>query len=945
MGSNGESGGFEAFFREVTGHEAPYPYQVRLAEAAARGAWPELLEVPTGLGKTEAIVAAWMWGRLLAPQSTGRRLVYCLPMRTLVEQTRQVAERMVERTRARFEQVGQTAPEVAVLMGGELDERWELHPERPAILVGTQDMLLSRALCRGYAMRRGKWPVHFGLLHGDVLWVFDEPQLMGLGVETGAQLHALRAMLGAFGPAHSLWMSATLPPTGRDRWNSGPAPAGLYTVDVQRWLEAQKREGLTRLALDAQDRAHPRVRRRLEASKRLERWDAGPSGATKGDVTKHLDALADRLAAQASQIGQRGEPALVLAVLNTVERAQQLYERLEKRRRREPALQRADLALVHGRMRPHDRRRHEQLLYGGTQNGLRIVVATQAVEAGVDASARLLVTELAPWPSLVQRMGRCNRCGEHDEARVAWIDLPDALAAPYEASELQQARRLLERLQHDDACASPERLSQLTRQHYVPPPRFVPVLRRKDLLELFDTTPDLFGDDVDVSPFVRDADESDVFVYYRDFDPQQGPPPEEPAPAAEELVRVPVGAMQKFAKSLVDRARDRKSEQARWLPWAVDPLASGARRWTPLWNPSELWPGRRVLLHPQAGGYDPEHGWTGKPGKGRPPPVPAPAGALPRATDEHTESDARSAAGDWIGLERHLHDVHDEAQRLLGALHDLLTEPWLQQAVLRAAAWHDAGKAHPAFQAKLCFEPPQGTAPPPSQGGPWAKAPHRRMRLGPKQRREAQAQWGKEAERPFFRHELASTLAWLAWASRQGDRLEVPEGAPDRDAFVFLVAYLIAAHHGKVRLSIRSLPGEPETPRPVELALPPALQEDLEPALPAPFARGVWHGDELELVSVPGHAGRLPSSVHLDLRPMRLGEGSWVERARGLLERLGPFRLGMLEALVRIADWRASQCYGTAPQADAGDEDETGEELGETGAAGAAPGYEATAAH
>lgn len=56
--------------------------------------------------------------------------------------------------------------------------------------------------------------------------------------------------------------------------------------------------------------------------------------------------------------------------------------------------------------------------------GDRIVIATQAVEAGVDVSARLLITELAPWSSLVQRIGRCNRKGEmSDKAEVVWIDI------------------------------------------------------------------------------------------------------------------------------------------------------------------------------------------------------------------------------------------------------------------------------------------------------------------------------------------------------------------------------------------------------------------------------------------------------------------------------------------------------------------------------------------
>jgi len=33
---------------------------------------------------------------------------------------------------------------------------------------------------------------------------------------------------------------------------------------------------------------------------------------------------------------------------------------------------------------------------------------------------------------------------------------------------------------------------------------------------------------------------------------------------------------------------------------------------------------------------------------------------------------------------------------------------------------------------------------------------------------------------------------------------------------------------------------------------------------------------------------------------------SWLERALRLLEKFGPFRLVLLETLVRVADWRAS---------------------------------------
>lgn len=52
---------FDDFFRQATAiEEQPYPYQVRLATAPA-DEFPELLDVPTGLGKTAAVVLAWLW--------------------------------------------------------------------------------------------------------------------------------------------------------------------------------------------------------------------------------------------------------------------------------------------------------------------------------------------------------------------------------------------------------------------------------------------------------------------------------------------------------------------------------------------------------------------------------------------------------------------------------------------------------------------------------------------------------------------------------------------------------------------------------------------------------------------------------------------------------------------------------------------------------------------
>src|SRR5204863_6515372 len=120
---------------------------------------------------------------------------------------------------------GQNPIAVHLLLGGAERTDWAQWPERDAILIGTQDMLLSRAMNRGYAAGRARWPLEFGLLNNDCFWVFDEIQIMDTGLASSLQLDAWRRCLrlrparGAFHqkneehlarPCRSLWMSATM---------------------------------------------------------------------------------------------------------------------------------------------------------------------------------------------------------------------------------------------------------------------------------------------------------------------------------------------------------------------------------------------------------------------------------------------------------------------------------------------------------------------------------------------------------------------------------------------------------------------------------------------------------------------------------------------------------------------------------------------------------------
>jgi len=395
-----EVSSYDEFFSRATGH-TPLPYQHRLAT----GPWPARVEIPTGLGKTYAVVLAWLWRRENSNASgIPRRLVYCLPMRVLVEQTRDVVASVLNKLgladRVRL----------VVLMGGLADDdEWDRYPEGEAIIIGTQDMLLSRALDRGYGMSRYRWPLHFGLLNNDCQWLVDEVQLLGAGVSTTAQLQAFRRKLGTAQPSRTTWLSATL----QEDW--------LRTVDV----EDVDLDGVVRL--EEEDLAHSVAARRVRSRKTLR-------------PTTSIMGAARELASEILEAHRPGTRTLVL--LNTVDRAVRLYEALV---RSKPA---APVVLVHSRYRPPDRRAHlDDLLASPGEPGL-IAVSTQVVEAGVDVSSATLFTEMAPWASMVQRFGRCNREGEHPDACVYVVRLPSdekerqKLAPPYELVDLVDSERI-----------------------------------------------------------------------------------------------------------------------------------------------------------------------------------------------------------------------------------------------------------------------------------------------------------------------------------------------------------------------------------------------------------------------------------------------------------------------------------------------------------------------
>ncbi|GAA4199852.1 hypothetical protein GCM10023074_30890 [Microbispora amethystogenes] len=812
---------FGAFVCRAVGKPlTPYPYQARLA----REGLPELLRVPTGAGKTLAAVLPWLWRGKAFPDDTPRRLVYVLPLRTLVEQTaREVARWLFNQGERASEDPRQACRDDSVvlqmLMGGtdREDDAWQLAPGKPAILIGTQDMVLSRALMRGYAESRPKWPISYALLHSDTQWVFDETQLLGPALPTSAQLQGLRDRLGTAAPTATMWMSATL------------AEEGLSTAD-------HDVTALRTVELTAEDR-EGELAKRLDALRTVERLDL------PADSKNYPVALARALLAR-HRPGTR-----TIAVLNTVERATAVREALRKE------APETDVVLIHSRFRLLERGKAMDLVTADPPSGGRIVISTQVLEAGVDITSLTLFTEAAPWSSIVQRAGRCNRGGEYEDgAALLWSLPPDGRspAAPYAQEDVDAAAVALGELEGVAVTSTVLQRRPVKQIH-----ELHAVLRRRDLLQLFDTMPDLTGADIDVSPWIRDGDDTGVFVAWRDWAGSEGRPAEdEPRARRDELCPAPIADVRKLVTLPGGRrlwVRDRVGGQWRWASRA------------------DVVPGAVLLADARAGWYDSELGWSPAVTTPVEPVTPVEPGedreGTPPADGDALGDDPLSESRDtWVGLARHLTDVEEE----VAAVAKGLRLPGLAAEVVEAAAlagrYHDLGKCHEVFQATLR----RGGQNPPD--GLLAKSPGS----------------GGRHSRRHLRHELVSALMLTSPECR------LLEDRPERE----LIVYLVAAHHGRVRISVRSVADE-------------ALQRP-------PLLLGVADGDHTPAFELT--TGEHVNAFTLSTSSLRIGaadapgsaaDGSWTERAVALRDRpdLGPFRLAYLEALVRIADMRVSRRY------------------------------------
>jgi CRISPR-associated endonuclease/helicase Cas3 len=433
---------FDKAYRELTGHNH-FPWQKRLYEAFIKGCIPGTCDIPTGLGKT-SVIAIWLLALASKSPETKipRRLVYVVNRRTIVDQSTEVVVALRNKLNEAAENKGSPLFDVTAelrkmvttgrfdnellsvsTLRGELADnlQWRFDPLRPAVIIGTVDMIGSKLLFSGYGDTSRTRPLNAGLLGCDTLVVHDEAHLTP----------AFGQLLRSINKFQTLEKRADFAP-----------PFQILE------LSATKRKGASSLfQLDFTDRADTIVKSRLYAKKRL----------FLHEIDKPGPALQEKLADLA--FVHNTNKSRVVIFVRSPEDATKIYPLLLKKlttaaeeewkrtnnsqnipKKTNGLIQEScakSVSVLTGEIRGYERDRLLEepgmLPFTGktAAGGTVYLISTSAGEVGMDLHADHMVSDLTTLDSMIQRLGRVNRFGQAD-ARIDVV---------YEASIKEESRK------------------------------------------------------------------------------------------------------------------------------------------------------------------------------------------------------------------------------------------------------------------------------------------------------------------------------------------------------------------------------------------------------------------------------------------------------------------------------------------------------------------------
>lgn len=462
---------FGAFFAALDAalNDAPkekrehYPFSWQeevLDHICEHGVWPERINAPTGSGKS-SVVDIHLFANALAAVGAAprvpRRLCVTVGRRALVDSQADRANKILDRMGkalanesdesdilrrvAEALQSFQTGndgqgsgPFEVGHIRGELSNRTlpVTDISACAIIAATPDMYGSRALFRGYGSTKAARPRETALLAMDTVMVLDEAHMNRQLLHTTQRIAELQKREVNLGVPTLQVVETTATPSTED------SDSTTLGVDIEALDKPNDKE------------LHKRVYSHKELMLRpIDKWDGKPGNRAVVDAA--VGAIKEFLARRGA--GEDSKKAhTVGCIVNHVRTAIVIKEALVKNKVLEKE---EEVQLLVGRMRPYDlqklQKEHPDLFSTRGDKSVKVVVATQTLEVGIDVDFADLVTELAPASSLAQRFGRVNRLGCRKDSKVVVIepasgDLVKKDAPPYNAVDLSNAYGWLEAL-------------------------------------------------------------------------------------------------------------------------------------------------------------------------------------------------------------------------------------------------------------------------------------------------------------------------------------------------------------------------------------------------------------------------------------------------------------------------------------------------------------------
>jgi CRISPR-associated endonuclease/helicase Cas3 len=500
---NGAPFGFNETFAALFEGRTPFHWQRRLFEQFVQGRVPPICTLPTGLGKT-SVIPIWLIALAHSALTNNgeprlpRRLVYIVNRRTVVDQATDDAMRLLgcmyrsgqldRLAWAMDEAIGSLglkdepplasthAPGVAALrnalaalsgddvaaplavstLRGELADNgeWKRNPARPAIIVGTIDMIGSKLLFSGYGDGRYGRAHHAGLIGQDALIVHDEAHLSPAFSRLLWKIEREQREANEPRPLRVLELSAT----SRD-------DAQEDREAVRRLCDKEAGAGFTLIEEDGNDTI---VARRRTASKTL---TFQPCEAGNGKLAKAIAAKA---------LTYRDSKARVLIYVRLPDDAKRIRNTIADSRTGLGKGADGRVRLLTGTIRGFER---DQLAKSDLFKAFRsdaarplqlertlYLVSTSAGEVGADLDADHLVCDLTTLESMAQRFGRVNRLGGADRSAEVTVVCEEARTngdgkkqkgpSPLDTA-IAKTREILREVEKDGGDVSPGALSQV----------------------------------------------------------------------------------------------------------------------------------------------------------------------------------------------------------------------------------------------------------------------------------------------------------------------------------------------------------------------------------------------------------------------------------------------------------------------------------------------------